>query len=106
MTAINFFTQTATLYSKSGYTGDGDQIFGAGFSVACKFVEGIKIMKRGTTEEYQADARMYVPVDTTVSAESKATFNGVDYEVVEVTTQRGTVTGLGHKKMMLKRTKV
>lgn len=107
MTAQNFFTQSMTLYAHSG-TQDryGDKEFSSGVSVKGKFVVKSDLFVDSNGQEYQYDAIAYLPLSRALSMQDRITYDGIDYSIMHITEQRGTVTTLKHKKILLQRLKV
>ena len=104
MSAVNFFTQTMTHSAKSATDKFGKPSFAAGSSVPCKFVDKLTKLKNARGEEISSDSKAYVARTLSINNEDKCTFNSIDYEVIAVETQTGTVTTLDHKVVYLKRT--
>ena len=104
MTAINFFTQTMTYYPHGGTLDRyGKKVPGAAATVKCKFMVKSGFIKAPGDEEISYQAVAYIPLAQGAVLDDKVVFNSSNYRIVDVVEQRGTVTGLKHKKLLLQR---
>lgn len=106
MPASNFFKQTIAWSKWNGQSAYGVESFDDAVNVKCKFIEKTMIdYKRlqQQTDESVYDAKMYVPISSDISEGDKVVYEGKTYQVSELMAQRGTVTTLKHKRLMLKK---
>ena len=104
MTATNFFTQSVTISQHQGQNDRyGNKTFTTSSTISCKFVVKQGLEKDATGEEYTYDAICYVPLDQEVDMKDKYTYDDSVYKIAHIVEQRGTVTNLKHKKLMLQR---
>ena len=99
----DFLTQEAEIFSASEFNADGQQVFGIGRTVNCKFVNQVKRYRDANGEEIISDeTKLYLPITDPVKNQDRVIYNGKKYEVMRVEEQVGTVTDLQHKKLILK----
>lgn len=106
MSAANFLQHQITLTPRTGNTGAGDPSYGASSTVKAKFVTKSQLIVDQNGKEVTSDSHVFIPQATTVSPEDKVTYESVNYRILKITDQRGTVTTLKHKKLMLQRTQI
>lgn len=104
MSAGSFLTQSANYYAHAGVQDRyGHLVEGAAVAIRCKFVVKSGYIKGPGGEEVSYDAIQYIALTQNAVMDDHMLFNGVTYRVIKVLEQRGTVTNLQHKKLILQR---
>lgn len=81
MNPTALFNQSASLYTKSGYDGEGRETVGSATDLICRAQETTKrrLMPNGSLVEIALI--LYVPATTVVNTDDKITYNSNDYKV-------------------------
>lgn len=104
MSAASFYTQLANYYAHGGVQDRyGQLVEGSAVAIRCKFVVKSGYIKGPGGEEISYDAIQYIPLTQNAQMDDHMLFNGVTYRIIKVLEQRGTVTALQHKKLILQR---
>lgn len=84
MSLIGLLNQTINIQNQTSYNNEGREIVGSGTSVRSRFQQTTKrrLLPNGSLQTI--DAIVYVPGTTTVTTDSKITYNGVSYKVFSI----------------------
>lgn len=102
MSINRLLNQTCSIATYSATNKFGEESYGAGTSVKCRFQEENKIIKGPDGEDIGTDALVFLPSTATVGFGDRITFDSVNYQVVHVSKPVGR-SSVNHYEVRLRR---